>query len=1087
MKQKKTYIILLMLMCAIGMVAQERVLTGKVTEKLDNGAQDPIIGANVVLVNNQTRYIKGAVTDIDGNYMLQVPADAKNLKVRVTYIGMKTVTVNYNGQTEIDFAMESESVLEEVTVTGTRGGRDGMGVSRLEQTSAVQRVDLASIVETAPVTSVEEALQGQIAGLDINLGGDPGARSSIRIRGTSSLSASNEPLIVIDGVPQDVDITDDFNFSTANEEDFGALLNIAPANIESIEVLKDASATAIYGTKGANGVLLINTKKGAMGKTKFSFSSKFTAKKEPESIPLLNGAQYVSLMQDAIWNAANAKGISNARNEMDMLFNNPEINYDPNYRYYDEYNVDTDWLEAVKQDAIITDNNFSMTGGGEKAVYKLNLGYYDEQGTTKGTGVQRLSAGMKITYNFSDRLRVRTNFSFSNTNKDANALSSVRSIAMQKMPNLSPYWIDDATKQPTNVYFSRDEDFQGSFTSTGSSSVGSANYNPVAMVKEGYNKTTQRDEKMTITLQYDFPFNLQYQGWVSLNMRTTKNKQFLPQEATGVLWTSSFANRSVDASTDAFSLQTENKLIYNNTFAEKHKLIATALIKTADNESFSYTSGTYGNASANLSDPVVGSVVASSGSGNSERRSISMIGQAVYSYDNRYIIRGTINHEGNSTMGKEKRWGTFPAFGASWNIEQEHFWSDSFKKWFNEGKVRFGYGWSGTSPSGASIYLGAYKSLGQYMDMAAITPDRMQLDNLKWETTREMDLGIDLRLFNKLSFTFDYYDKQTSDMLLKDTKLPASTGYNSVKYINSGKMSNKGVEIRFEYQVFKNKEWTVSVNANVSRNINKVKELPSTWVMDNYSFGNGNYALRIVENAPVGSFYGYRYLGVYQNTAETYARDASGNVMYDWQGNIITMKNGTVQTYPGDAKYEDINHDGVINENDIVYLGNANPKFFGGGGFQIRWKDLTLTTFFYGRYGQKVINGARISLENMYGKNNQSTAVLHRWRAEGDQTDIPRALYGMGYNYLGSDRFVENASFIRLKTLSLSYNLPKKWLKNWGVSKLNVFATAYDLFTWTKYKGQDPEVSMPSATSLVRDNATTPVSRRFAIGVNLDF
>ena len=1076
-----------MLTCSLGMEAQEKVITGKVTEKLDNGTEDPIIGANVVLVNNQNRYIKGAVTDIDGNYVLQVPADAKNIKVRATYIGMKAKTVNYNGQTEIDFSLESEAMLQEVTVTGTRGGRDGMGISRLEQTSAVQKVDLSAIVETSPVTSVEEALQGQIAGLDINLGGDPGARSSIRIRGTSSLSASNEPLIVIDGVPQDVDISDDFNFSTANEEDFGALLNIAPANIESIEVLKDASATAIYGTKGANGVLLINTKRGSMGKTKFSFSSKFTAKREPESIPLLNGAQYVSLMQDAIWNAANAKGISNASNEMNMLFNNPEINYDPNYRYYNEYNVDTDWLDAVKQNAIITDNNFSMTGGGEKAVYKLNLGYYDEQGTTVGTGVQRLSAGMKITYNFSDRLRVRTDFSFSNTNKDANALSSARSIAMQKMPNLSPYWIDKNTGLPTDVYFSRDEDFQGAFTSTSSSSVGSANYNPVAMVKEGYNKTTQRDEKMTITLQYDFPFNLQYQGWVSLNMRTTKNRQFLPQVATGVLWTSNLANRSVDATTDAFSLQTENKLIYNNAFLEKHRVIATALVKTSDNESFSYTSTTYGNASANLSDPVVGSVVASSGSGNSERRSISMIGQLVYSYDNRYVLRGTLNHEGNSTMGKEKRWGTFPAFGASWNIEQEHFWSENFKKWFNEGKIRFGYGWSGTSPSGASIYLGAYKSLGQYMDMAAITPDRMQLDNLKWETTREMDLGVDLRLFNRLSITFDYYDKKTSDMLLKDTKLPASTGYNSVKYINSGKMSNKGVEVRFEYTIIKNKDWTVSANANVSRNVNKVEELPSTWVMDNYSFGNGNYALRIVENAPVGSFYGYKYLGVYQNVAETYARDAEGNVMYDWQGNVITMKNGTVQTYPGDARYQDVNHDGVINENDIVYLGNANPKFFGGGGFQIRWKDLTLTTFFYGRYGQKVINGARISLENMYGKNNQSTAVLHRWRAEGDQTDIPRALYGMGYNYLGSDRFVEDASFIRLKTLSISYNFPKKWLKNWGITKLNIFATGYDLFTWTKYKGQDPEVSMPSATSLVRDNATTPVSRRFSVGINLDF
>ena len=1058
-------------------VAQTTVLTGTVSEMF-GGSREPVMGANVVLVNQQNRYVKGAVTDMNGNYNLQVPADAKNLRVQVSYIGMKTQSVRYTGQTHLNFTLENATTLREVQVTGQRGGRDGMGITRIEQTSSVQKINLTEIVETSPVTSVEEALQGQIAGLDINLGGDPGARSSIRIRGTSSLSASNEPLIVIDGVPQDVDISEDFNFATANEEDFGAMLNIAPANIESIEVLKDASATAIYGTKGANGVLLINTKRGAMGKTKFSFSSKYTFKQEPESIPLLDGPQYVSMMQDAIWNAANAKGVNSAASEMNMLFNNLELNYDPTYRYYDEYNVNTDWLDAVKQNAIITDNNFSMTGGGEKAVYKLNLGYYDEQGTTRGTGVQRLSAGMKITYKFSDALRVRTDFSFSNTNKDANVLDNARSMAMSKMPNLSPYWIDDVTKQPTGVYFTQEQDFQGSY---------SGNYNPVALVNEGYNKTTQRQEEMAITLEYDFPFNLQYQGWVSMNMSTTKNKKFLPQEATGVLWTSSNANRSTDATSDAFALQSENKLIYNNTFAEKHHIIATGLVKTNDSQSFSYTSSTYGNASANLSDPVVGSVVASSGSGNSERRSIMFIGQAVYSFDNRYILRATINREGNSTMGKDKRWGTFPAFGLAWNAEQEHFWSESVKKWLTTAKLRLGYGWSGTSPSGASIYLGAYKSLGQYMNMAAIVPDRMQLDNLKWETTREMDFGIDLRLWDRLNFTFDYYDKETSDMLLKDTKVPSSTGYSSVKYINSGKMANKGVEMRMDYEIFRNKDWTISVNANVSRNVNKVKELPSTWNFENYTFGNGNYALRIVENAPVGSFYGYRYLGVYQNTDETYARNDQGGIMTDVYGKNIVMKNGTEQVYPGDAKYEDINHDGVINENDIVYLGNANPKFFGGGGFQVRWKQLTLTTFFYGRYGQKVINGARISLENMRGTANQSTAVLHRWRAEGDQTDIPRALYGMGYNYLGSDRFVEDASFLRLKTLSLRYNLPKKWLKNLGITRLNVFATGYDLITWTSYKGQDPEVKMPSATSIVRDNATTPVSKRFAFGINLDF
>lgn len=1076
-KTKHILTAILLVVCTATAVAQNNVITGTVMEKFGD-ALEPIMGANVVLVNGQNRHVKGTVTDINGKYNLAVPADGKKLRIKVSYIGMKTQTVNYTGQTKIDFKLESNTSIQEVTVTGQRGGRDQMGISRLEQTSATQRLDLTQIVETAPVTSVEEALQGQIAGLDINLGGDPGARSSIRIRGTSSLSASNEPLIIIDGVPQDIDISDDFNFATANEEDFGALLNIAPANIESIEVLKDASATAIYGTKGANGVLLITTKRGTMGKTKFSFSSKYTFKSEPKSIPLLNGAQYVSMMQDAIWNAANAKGISNASSEMNMLFNNPEINYDPTYKYYDEYNVDTDWLDAVKQNAIITDNNLSMTGGGEKAVYKLNLGYYDEQGTTVGTGVQRLSAGMKITYNFSDRLRVRTDFSFSNTNKDANVLSNARSMAQSKMPNLSPYWIDPVTKQSTGVYFTPQEDFQGSYSS---------NYNPVAMVNEGYNKTTQRDEKMTITLEYDFPFHLQYQGWVSMNMRTTKNKKFLPQEATGVLWTDTNANRSTDASSDAFSLQTENKLIYNNTFAEKHKLIATALLRTNDSQSFSYTSSTYGNASANLSDPVVGSIVASSGSGNSQRRSIMMIAQGVYSYDNRYVLRATVNREGNSTMGKSNRWGTFPAFGAAWNLEQEHFLSEKIKKWLTTAKFRFGIGWSGTSPSGASIYLGAYQSLGQYMNMPAVYPVRMQLDNLKWETTKEIDFGFDLRLFNKLNITFDYYDKLTSDLLLANTKLPSSTGYNTIKYINSGKMSNKGVEIRFDYEVFRNKDWTVSVNANVSRNVNKVKELPSTWVMDNYTFGNGNYALRIVENAPVGSFYGYRYLGVYQNTNETYARDAQGGIMNDWKGEPITMKNGTELVYPGDAKYEDINHDGVINESDIVYLGNANPKFFGGGGFQVRYKQFTLTTFFYGRYGQKVINGARISLENMRGKGNQSTAVLHRWRAEGDDTDIPRALYGMGYNYLGSDRFVEDASFLRLKTLSISYNVPKKWLKKLGVNKLNVFATGYDLFTWTSYKGQDPEVTMPSATKLVKDNSTTPVTRRFSFGLNLDF
>ena len=358
--QKLSSAVLLMVLLLTGTggaMAQGNVISGTIYEMAGKD-KSPIIGANIVLVNKQNRYIKGTVSDIDGNYNIEVPAGEGPLQVRFSYIGMKTQTFRYNGQTHLDVTLSADDShnLGEVTVVGRR--TDGMGVSRLEQTSAVQRIDVSKIVEESPVGSIEEALQGQIAGLDITLGGDPGARSSIRIRGTNTLSANTEPLIVVDGVPYDTNISEDFNFATANEEDFGALLNITPSNIQSIEVLKDASATAIYGTKGANGVLLITTKNGSAGKTNFTFSTKLTAKFEPKSIPLLNGTQYVSLMQDELWNAANAKGVTNATNEMNMLFNSPEIGYDPQYRYFNEYNVDTDWLGAVKTNALITYGSF---------------------------------------------------------------------------------------------------------------------------------------------------------------------------------------------------------------------------------------------------------------------------------------------------------------------------------------------------------------------------------------------------------------------------------------------------------------------------------------------------------------------------------------------------------------------------------------------------------------------------------------------------------------------------------------------------------------------------------------------------------
>ncbi|MBQ8594171.1 MAG: TonB-dependent receptor [Bacteroidaceae bacterium] len=1060
-------------------IAQNSILTGQVTELL-GGSKEPVMGANVVVVNKQDRYIVGVITDMDGNYSIAVPTNEKNLTIRFSYIGMKTKNVPFQGQKTLNILLESDTEqLQEVEISAKKIERDAMGVSFLEQTSATQKVMMSDLVETAPVTSVEEALQGQLAGVDIVLGGDPGARSAIRIRGVNSLNSSSEPLIVVDGVPYPTEIEDNFEFATANEEDFGALLNIAPSDIESIEVLKDASATAIYGTKGANGVLLINTKKGATGKTRFTFSSKFTAKFEPASIPLLNGKQYVAMMQDAIWNAANSKGFQSAAAELDLLYNTNEIGYNPSWTYFDEYNVDVNWLDLVRQDAYTFDNNISMSGGGDKATYRFSLGYLDEMGTTIGTSMDRLTAKLNIGYNFSERLRVSTDFSFTQSNKDAN-VADVRSEAMRAMPNKSPYWIDDETGEYRPVYFAR-EDYTGAAFDDGKK-----NFNALAMAEEGYNRTKSREEKANLNWEYKFPFKLTYKGYVSLNMKTTKVRKFTPQVATGLLWTNGNANASEDNSTDNLTLQTENSLLYMNTFAEKHQLIGTYVFRTYMGTSSSYNSKTSGNASSDISDPTAGGVVADVKSGRSESRSVSSIFQLNYMFDRRYAIKATISTEGNSAMGKSERFATFPSFGFTWNISEEHFLDNA--EWLSDTKLRVGYGWSGNAPDGAAMYYGAYKALGAYGNIAAISPVRIQLDKLKWESSREWNVGFDIRLFDRFSATVDYYNKYTSDLLQENVSISSSTGFSTIKYFNSGELSNQGYEIRFDYEIFKNKDWRISAFMNTSRNINKIEELPITMNQENYERKNGKYAMRVVEGDPIGSFYGYRYKGVFQNVEDTYAKDAEGNVMYDYKGNPIVMTNIDQQCFPGDAKYEDINHDGVINESDIVYLGNSNPTFIGGMGFSIKYKQFTLNTNFYGRFGQKVINQARMDMEGMSGTSNQSTAVLNRWRAEGDNTDIPRALYGMGYNYLGSDRFVEDASFIRLKTVTLQWNMPKQWLKNVGISNLSLYCTGYDLLTWTDYSGQDPEVALPrSATSPVTDSNKTPVTKRVTFGLNLSF
>ncbi|MDR0811557.1 MAG: TonB-dependent receptor, partial [Paludibacter sp.] len=834
------------------------------------------------------------------------------------------------------------------------------------------------------------------------------------------------------------------------------------------------------------------------------FSSKFTAKQEPRTIPMLNGNQYVALMQEAIWNAANYEGFQNTT-LLAGLYGTKSISYDPDWAYFNEYNQNTDWLSEIRKTALSWDNNFSMSGGGDRATYRFSLGYLNEGGTTIGTGLNRLNTTLTINYKFSNKLTFGADFGYSQSDKKGDYAGNLRSEAFRKMPNKSPYYIDKQTGERTDTYFSLNEGILNRTSTTRLSGIDdefdgkkNKNYNPVAMAHESYSNSTQRDAKITFRLDYAFTSDLMYKGWVSINMRTNKNRKYLPQEATGVVLPDDFSNRSTDGYSDQMALQTENKLIYRKSWEDRHQFTATAVWRTAQTEKSSYTAQTAGNVSSSLSDPIIGSKVVGMGSGESEVRNVSGVGLLNYMFLDRYIIQGSVTAEGNSAMGEGRRFGYFPTVGASYNMHYEPFLRDM--EWLEELKLRAAVGQSGRAPSGSSIYLGAFESYNAYMDMAAIRPLRMQLNDLRWETSTEYNAGADIAFFkNRLRFTFDWYNKYTKDLLQSDVSIPSTTGYPEndkgnviIEYLNSGEMVNKGWEFRTDVVAFENKEWRVAAYVNVSRNVNEITKMPQNMTDTVFNFKNGEYQTLVTEGRPVGAFYGLRYKGVYQNKDATYARDEGDNIMRDMNGQPIVTQilggSGAYTVFPGDAMYEDINHDGVIDKYDMVYLGTSIPVLTGGAGFSIKYKQLTLNTFFHGRFGMKVINAVRMQNEAMYSGDNQSTATLRRWRNEGDDTDIPRALFDRGYNYVGSDRFVEDASYVRLKSVSLTYAVPRKTCQMIGFNSINVFVTGYDLFTFTNYTGQDPEISPPSkANKLAKDDANTPVSMRFSCGFNLGF
>lgn len=1086
-----TYSIFILLCCllmpALSNAQQINYVKGKVIDKKD---KQPIIGASVVLVDKDKRVVKGVSTDIDGNYSL--PVADKSYRITVSYIGYKSTAPLSIDKAVINFQLEpADNQMDEVQIV-SRAKTDngsGMSIDKRDQTSAVGTIN-AKELEDMQAASIDQALQGRLAGLDIAASsGDPGAPMQIRIRGTSSINGAVDPLIVVDGMPYDISIPSDFNFATSDENNYGQLLNIAPSDIKEISVLKDAAATAVWGSRAANGVLVITTKRGVMGPPVISYNFKGSYSKQPSAIPMLNGNQYSSLILEEFYNAGRQFSTSDFAKQFQYDRNDP-------YNYYN-YSNNTNWLESITRIGYLQDHNLSVSGGGEKAKYRASLNYFNQNGTTVGTSLGRLSARVNLDYVVSNKIRFSADIAYTHIDNQNSYTNGIRDVAYTKMPNQAVYEYDEYGNLTSN-YFSPANTAQGSFIYDFSKSKISGTYNPLAMAMAGSNQQFGERVIPKFGLFYQITDKLRLNANFQADINNTKVKSFLPQIATGRPFSEPVVNYAGDSDGDAFTMATNISVEYKPNLGENHDLGLFARFDSNDSRRTGQGMFATNTASSYLADPSIDSRTNQTGSAYSsfaQSRSVGLLLNAQYKLLDRYIVNLGVRGDGNSKFGPNNRYGIFPSTSLRWRVSGEPFMKGT-RKYIDDLSFRASYGIVGNAPRNDYSYFNTYQNYGfSYLGTSGVYPSNIELSDLRWEKVTQSNVGLTLVLLkNRLNMDIDVYRKRTTDLFYNGLAIPTYNGYSGVD-MNVGTMDNQGWEFSLFYTAVRSKKIRLDFNFNISHNENMIREVSPLYPRENNAKITTNNAFKVYlqENNPFGSFYGFKFKGVYKDKNSTIALDENGNQIIGPNGQQIYMRFAypTIDYVfqPGDAMYEDINHDGNIDYKDIVYLGNGNPNLTGGFGTALTINgNIRFGANFTYRTGYQIINGTKINTTSMYGFNNQSTAVLRRWRAEGDVTDMPRATYATGYNFLGSDRYVEDGSYLRLRSITLKYDFNKNLLKRLGMKGLSANIMMENVLTFTKYTGQDPEVPIKLSTfSTVIDNSTTPPIKTITLGLTANF
>jgi len=976
---------------------------------------------------------------------------------------------------------QSNVELEEVTITATAQAKFSLtNIDDRDKASSSVKVDLIDMQDSG-VLSATDALQGRISGLDIiSASGDPGSGSQLVIRGLSSIG-NNQPLVVIDGIPQ-FRVSNDFDLSSADTEDIGNLINIAVQDIKSIEILKDAASTAVYGSQGADGVLLIETHSGRLGKVQFDYQYKPSLNIQPPSIPMLNGDEYVMLQLEE-WH--NSRGVFEIP---------PEIAYDRDYVDFYNYSANTDWLGEITQNAFTHDHYFKVAGGGQKTRYFTSFSYVNEGGTTINTSSRRISTRVNLDYYLSTKLVFTIQFNYWNSNTDGNLSienRNIRQMALIKAPNMS-IWEYDENGRATGEYFTPINSYQGS---------GGTYYNPVAVASLGKNDRIENQLQNTFRLRYSLLDWLSLTETVSFQYNGEKSQNYLPYNALGTDWLAWTVNKAEEGNSISSSIRTETQLAFDSPFENQNHMFTGALnwiTNQSQNEWMNIQSNK--TPSTDIQDPSIDAQINWIGTGSGESRDIGALANLNYKYKDRYMLQTVFRADASSAFGANHRWGMFPGISVGWRFSEEPFMQ--FFQRLDESMLRASWGISGRQPGDAYARFASYESTsnGNYMIYPAIVPTSVQLDNLKWESIESWDIGLELNLMDyRLYIEGDVYLKTTNDLLFGGSqdwqkyKIPTSSGYEHFNYLNAGILENRGWELMVDYKLIQKENFRMSVNFNTSQNQNTFVELPENFNNErSTSIGNGQFPLRVLEGEPIGSFFGFRYLGVYSTDADALARDANGNIIRDNEGNPLPMNYlGTYVFRGGDAIYEDINHDGRIDLNDVVYIGDSNPDFIGGFGTTMNYKNLDMALAFHYRLGFDIVNQVAVDTEGMNDRNNQSKAVLSRWRVQGQDEEgmLPRAYLNHPANNLGSDRYVEPGDYLRLINMKLGYRVPNRICERMNIRSVNLAFSARKVLTFTRYSGQDPEVGQNASDPfwIGVDRANTPPPKIFTMSIAVGF